>query len=207
MRATHAALIVLIALLASGQAARAQTRHSAPDGTFSISLPSDWVPIPTLELYFFENPGRKGPVPPEVLAEFRDTRMGFQMPAEKWFTLPYMIVTVEKGRKRTAKDLFMESVMAEKDSETSAPKEGYRFLEKEHLPTKRVTYYKDVSYSAAQGRNVAMGVYTYLTSQGFLRVAWFAAEDDPRATGNMLHQAAMSVTLSPQMEYRPEGRK
>jgi len=207
MRSLNAALIVLIALLAFGQAASAQTRHSAPDGSFSIGLPSDWVPIPTLELYLFEHPGKSGPVPPEALAEFRNTRLGFQKPADKWFTLPYMIITVEKGRKRSPKDLFMESVMAEKDSETGAGGEGYRFLEKEHQPTKRVTYYKDVSYSAAQGRNVAMGVYTYLTSQGFLRVAWFAAENELRATENMLHQSAMSVTLSPQLEYRPEAKK
>ncbi|GFK95233.1 hypothetical protein NNJEOMEG_03091 [Fundidesulfovibrio magnetotacticus] len=204
----HRFAVVLLALACLLRAAPspAQTRLATPGGSFTISLPSGFVTIPPLELYLFEHRGLSGPVPPEALAEFRKTRMGFQAPAEKWFTLPYLIVSVETGRKRGPQDLFMESVMAERDSESQSSGEGHRFLEKDHQPLKRMTYYKDVAYSAAHGRKVAMGSYTWLTSQGFIRVAWFAPEDQLRAWEPQLHQAAMSVVLSPELEYRPEGR-
>jgi len=52
-----------------------------------------------------------------------------------------------------------------------------------------------------------MGVYTYLTSRGFLRVAWFVGENELRAYEPTLHQSAMSVKLSPELEYVPEGKK
>ncbi|WP_027192437.1 hypothetical protein [Fundidesulfovibrio putealis] len=199
------ALLALVIVLAAP--AQAQQSASAPDRSFSLTIPSGWVAIPTLELYLFEHPGRTTPVTPEELAEFRNTRMGFQRPADAWFTLPYMIVRLETGKKRGPQELFMDHVLAEKDSEAGAPGEGYRFREKDHLPTKRMHYYKDVSYSAAQGRKVAMGVYTYLTSRGFLRVAWFVGENELRAYEPTLHQSAMSVKLSPELEYVPEGKK
>jgi len=207
MKSSRVLLIVLALALGVCGEALAQPRYSPPDGAFSITLPPDFVPIPALELYLFEHHGHSGPVTPQALAEFKNTRMGFQKPSEKWFTLPYVIITVEKGRKRGPQDLFMESVMAERDSEAGASQDGYHFLAKEHLPMKRVTYYKDISYSAAQGKKVAMGVYTYLTSQGFLRVAWFAGEDQLPEFERALHNAAMSVQLSPEMVYKPEGKK
>lgn len=199
------AILVIWAVLAAS--ALAQQSVSPPDKSFSISIPSGWVAIPPLELYLVENPGRTGPVPHEVLAEFRKTRLGFQRPADGWFTLPYMIVRLETDKKRGPQELFMDHVLAQRDSESAAPSEGYRFLEKDHLPTKRLHYYKDVSYSAAQSRTVAMGSYTYLTSRGFLRVAWFVGESELRAYEPMLHQSAMSVKLSPELEYVPEGKK
>lgn len=191
-------------------AAQAQQGAGPPDRSFSLTIPSGWVAIPPLELYLFEHPGRTTPVTPEELAEFRNTHMGFQRPADAWFTLPYMIVRLESGKKRGPQELFMDHVLAEKDSEAGASGtggEGYRFLEKDHLPTKRLHYYKDISFSAAQGRKVAMGVYTYLTSRGFLRVAWFVGENELRAYEPTLHQSAMSVKLSPELEYVPEGKK
>lgn len=202
-----AALLLALACLASALPCAAQTRLTTPAGSFTLSLPSGFVAIPTLELYLFERRGLGGPVAPEVLAEFRKTRMGFQQPAEKWFSLPYLIITVETGKRRGPQDLFMEGVMAERDSEMNSPGEGRRFLEKDHLPLKRVTFYKDVAFSAAQGKNVAMGAYTYLTSQGFIRLAWFAGEDQLREWEPALHQAAMSVALSPELEYHPEKKK
>ena len=202
-----AALLALALVAATCAQAPAQSRQGPPDNAFSIDIPSEWVPIPALELYLFEHPGQSGPVTPEEMARLRNTRLGFQAPSEKWFTLPYIIVTLESGRKRTPQDLFMESVMAEKDSEAQARGNGHRFREKDHQPLRRMTYYKDVGYSAAQGRNVAMGVYTYLTSQGFLRVSWYAGEKELRYWEKALHAAAMSVALSPRLEYKPEGAK
>lgn len=199
------AMLALLTGLAAP--AKAQQSASAPDRSFSLTIPSGWVAIPPLELYLFEHPGHTGPVTPEELAEFRKTRLGFQRPADAWFTLPYMIIRLETGKKRGPQELFMDHILAEKDSEAGASSEGYRFREKDHLPTKRLHYYKDVSYSAAQGRKVAMGVYTYLTSRGFLRVAWFVGENELRAYEPTLHQSAMSVKLSPELEYVPEGKK
>ena len=185
----------------------AQTSFSPEDRSFSMSLPPGWVAIPALELYAFEHPGQSGPIKPEEMAEFRKTRMGFQAPAEKWFTLPYLIITQESGKKRGPQDLFMDHIMAEKDAEAQSSGEGYRFLEKDHMPTKRMHYYKDVGFSSAQGKSVAMGVYTYLTSRGFLRVAWFAGEDQLKDWEQVLHQAGMSVKLSPELEYKPEAEQ
>jgi hypothetical protein len=199
------AMLALLAGLAAS--AQAQQSASAPDKSFSLTIPSGWVTIPPLEMYLFEHPGHTGPVTPEELAEFRKTRMGFQRPADAWFTLPYMIVRLETGKKRGPQELFMDHVLAEKDSEAGSGGEGYRFLEKDHLPTKRLHYYKDISFSAAQGRKVVMGVYTYLTSRGFLRVAWFVGENELRSYEPALHQSAMSVRLSPELEYVPEGKK
>lgn len=198
---------ILAVTLAPAGPAQAQSGFSPDDKAFTISLPPGFVAIPALELYLFEHPGKTGPISPAELAQFRLTRMGFQYPAEKWFTPPYMIITRETGKKRTPQELFMDHVLAEKDSEAAAPAEGYRFREKEHLPTRRMHYYKDVGYSATLGRNMAMGVYTYLTSQGFLRVAWFVAEDELKNWEPILHQSAMSVKLSPDMEYKPEGKQ
>lgn len=200
-----AALLACICLGAAAPAV-AQTRTGAPDGSFSFTPPPGFVAIPPLELYLFENQGRQTPVTPEELAEFRRTHLGFQQPAEKWFTPPYLIIRMETDRKRTPQDLFMESVMAEKDSAAGAGSGGHRFLEKEHLPTRRLAYYKDVGFSPAQGKKMGMGIYTYLTARGFLRLAWFVAEEDMRAWEPLLHQSAMSVTLSPEAEYRPEKR-
>lgn len=196
------ALVLVTALPSPGQSG-----FSPEDKSFSISVPSGWVAIPALELYLFENPGRTGPVPPEEIALFRKTRMGFQKPAEQWFTTPYMIITLETGKKRGPQELFMDHVLAEKDSEAHATGNGHRFLEKDHMPTKRMHYYKDVSYSPAQGKKIAMGAYTYLTSRGFLRVAWFVDEDQLRAYESVLHQSAMSVKLSQELEYKPEGKQ
>jgi hypothetical protein len=202
------ALVAILAIQAAWVApAQAQQSASAPDKSFSLTIPSGWVAIPPLELYLFEHPGRTAPVTPEELAEFRKTRLGFQRPADAWFTLPYMIVRLETDKKRGPQELFMDHILAEKDSEAGSGGEGYRFREKDHLPTKRLHYYKDVSFSAAQGRKVAMGVYTYLTSRGFLRVAWFVGENELRAYEPSLHQSAMSVKLSPELEYVPEGKK
>jgi hypothetical protein len=199
-------LALTLPLGRAGQA-RAQTTITTDQGTITIPLPSDWVAIPTLELYLFEHRGHVGPVPPEELASFRQTRMGFQKPAEKWFTPPYLIVSLEQGRKRSPQELFMDHVLAEKDSEDATPTQGYQFLEKEQLPTKRMHYYKDTSYNPVLGKNVIEGVYTYLTSQGFLRVAWFITDDQKSDYGDTLHQACMDVKLSPELEYKPEGKK
>lgn len=199
------ALLALVTVLADP--AQAQQGAGPPDRSFSLTIPSGWVAIPPLELYLFEHPGHTTPVTPEELAEFRNTHMGFQRPADAWFTLPYMIVRLETGKKRGPQELFMDHVLAEKDSEAGSGGEGYRFREKDHLPTKRLHYYKDISFSAAQGRKVAMGVYTYLTSRGFLRVAWFVGENELRSYEPTLHQSAMSVRLSPELEYVPEGKK
>lgn len=204
-------LLAILALAALGLArpdnARAQSSFSPPDKAFTIDLPPGFVAIPTLELYLFEHPGQSGPVTPEAMAEFKATRMGFQKPADNWFTPPYMIITREAGKKRGPQELFMDHVLAQKDSEAHASGEGYRFLEKDHNPMKRMHYYKDTGYSPALGRNMAMGVYTYLTSQGFLRVAWFVPEEQLKAWEQVLHQSAMSVRLSPEMEYKPEGKQ
>ncbi len=208
LAALAAGISIILATLGAGPpCAQAQNRQGPPDGSFSIALPGGWTPIPALELYLFEHPGQSGPVAPEELARLRNTRLGFQAPADMWFTLRYIIISLETGRKRGPQDLFMESVMAERDSGAQASGSGHRFREKEHQPLKRLAYYKDVAYSAAQGRNVAMGVYTYLTSQGFLRVCWYVGETELRYWENALHAAAMSVTLSPGLEYKPEGRK
>lgn len=201
------AFCVLALVLGAALPSSGQTGFSPEDKSFSISIPPGWVTIPALELYLFENPGRTGPIPPEEMAQFRRTRMGFQKPAEKWFTTPYMIITLETGKKRGPQELFMDHVLAEKDSEAHATGDGHRFLEKDHMPTKRMHYYKDVSYSPAQGKNIAMGAYTYLTSRGFLRVAWFVDEEQLRAFESTLHQAAMSVRLSTELEYKPEGKQ
>lgn len=201
------AFCVLALVLGAALPSAGQTGFSPEDKSFSISIPPGWVTIPALELYLFENPGRTGPIPSEEMAQFRRTRMGFQKPAEKWFTPPYMIITLETGKKRGPQELFMDHVLAEKDSETHATGDSHRFLEKDHMPTKRMHYYKDVSYSPAQGKNIAMGAYTYLTSRGFLRVAWFVDEEQLRAFESTLHQAAMSVRLSTELEYKPEGKQ
>ena len=201
-------LLLLLAVLglARPDSATAQSSFSPPDKAFTMSLPSGFVAIPALELYLFEHPGQSGPVTPEAMAEFKATRMGFQRPADNWFTPPYMIITREVGKKRGPQELFMDHVMAQKDSEAHSSGEGYRFLEKEHQPTKRMHYYKDTGYSPGLGKNMAMGVYTYLTSQGFLRVAWFVPEDQLKSWEQVLHQSAMSVKLAPEMEYKPEGK-
>jgi len=200
-------VLVVALALATAAPALAQTTITTDAGSFSIPLPSDWVAIPTLELYLFEHHGHVGPVPPEELTRFRQTRRGFQKPADKWFTPPYLIVTLEDGRKRGPQELFMDHVLAEKDSEASSSTQGYQFLEKDQLPAKRMHYYKDTSYSPVLGKNVVMGVYTYLTSRGFLRVAWFIRDDQRADYEDALHQAGMNVTLSPELEYRPEGKK
>ena len=209
MNRTFAPFFVLALALSPllAVSAKAQTSFSLDGASFTMSLPPGFVAIPTLELYAFEHPGQSGPIKPEELALFRKTRLGFQVPAEKWFTLPYLIITLESGKKRGPQDLFMDHVMAEKDAEAQSPGEGYRFMGKEHTPTKRMHYYKDVGFSAAQGKKVAMGVYTYLTSRGFLRVAWFVGEDQLKDWEPVLHQAGMSVKLSPGLEYKPESEQ
>ena len=202
-------LFVLVSSLAptlTGQA-QAQTGFSLDGASFTISLPPGFVAIPTLELYAFEHPGQSGPIKPEELAQFRKTRLGFQVPAERWFTLPYLVITLESGKKRGPQDLFMDHVMAEKDAAAHSSGEGYRFMGKEHTPTKRMHYYKDMAFSSAQGRKVAMGVYTYLTNRGFLRVAWFVGEDQLKDWEQILHQTGMSVKLSPELEYKPESEQ
>jgi len=203
-------LLMAVAALLGGAAgaAQAQTSFSAEDGAFTVDLPSDWVRIPALELYLVEHPGPAVPVSPGDLAAFKKTHYGFQKPAEKWFTLPYCVITLESGKKRGPQELFMDHLLAEKDSQDAAsPSDpNYKFLEKEQLPMRRMHYYKDVTYSAAQGKPVAMGVYTFLTSQGFLRAAWFVGEDQRRDYEDTLHQAMLGIRLAPGLEYKPEGK-
>lgn len=188
--------------------AHAQSSVSGEGGAFTVNLPSDWVRIPALELYLVEHPGPSGPVSPEVLAAFKKTHYGFQKPAEKWFTLPYCVITLETGKKRNPQELFMDHLLAERDSQAAAPSgdPGYRFLEKEQQPMSRMHYYKDVTYSAAQGRPVVMGAYTFLTNQGFLRAAWFVGEDQRREYEDVLHQAMLGLRISPALEYTPEKK-
>jgi len=201
-------LVLTLALaLGSTSPAKAQTTVTTDQGSFSIPLPSDWVAIPTLELYLFEHQGHVGPVPPEELASFRQTRMGFQKPAEKWFTPPYMIVSLENGKKRSPQELFMDYVLAEKDSAGGAPAQGFKFLEKEQLPTQRMHYYKDSVFNPVLGKKVIEGVYTYLTSSGFLRAAWFLTEDQKADYESILHTAGMDITLSPELQYKPEVKQ
>lgn len=197
-----------LALLLLSGTARAQTAFSAEDGAFSVNLPSDWVRIPALELYLVEHPGRTAPVPPEELVAFKKTHYGFQKPAEKWFTLPYCIITLESGKKRGPQELFMDHLLAERDSQAAAPPSdpNYRFLEKEQLPMRRMHYYKDVTYSAAQGKPVVMGTYTFLTNQGFLRAAWFIGEDQRREYEDALHQGMLGLRLAPSLEYTSEKK-
>ncbi len=208
----HWTVMALLALsllvLALCGSASAQSSFSGDDGAFTVNLPSDWVRIPALELYLIEHPGPNGPVPPEALATFKKTHYGFQKPAEKWFTLPYCIITLETGKKRGPQELFMDHLLAEKDSQSAAsPSDpGYRFLDKEQLPMRRMHYYKEVSYSAAQGKPVVMGNYTFLTNQGFLRVAWFIGEDQRREYEDVLHQAMLGLRLAPSLEYTPEKK-
>lgn len=196
--------LLVLAALAVLRPAPALADFTAPDGSFSISLPGDFVSIPALELYTAGRGGKAGPVTPEAMAQFKKTHFGFQKPADKWFTPPYVIITIETGRKRTPQDLFMDHVLSQKDSESAASPsdKSYRFLEKEHLPLKRMHYYKDVAHNQAMGKPVAMGVYTYLTTRGFLRVAWFCPADQLAEWEPVLHEAAMSLTLSPELEYK-----
>jgi hypothetical protein len=203
-----AALLVLAVILGSSAPGALAQPSGPPDKSFSIDVPAGFVPIPALEMYLAENPGRTGPVAPEALAAFRRTRLGFQAPADKWFTTPYLVVTLEEGKKRGPQDLFMDHVMAEKDSEAAASGSAkHDFLEKDHQPMKRMHYYKDRTFNSAIGGGVVTGVYTYLTSRGFLRVAWFATEEQARSLEQALHRAAMSVKLTPELEYKPEARK
>lgn len=207
----HHRLTLLAALLAAlaftqPDLAAAQGRFAAEDGVFTIALPSDFVRIPPLELFLFEHPGKQAPVPLEELAAFRKTRYGFQKKAETWFVPPMLIITLEQGKRRNPQELFMDHVLAERDSEAAAQgTEGHKFLEKEHLPLKRMHYYKETAYNAALGRKVVSGIYTYLTGQGFLRVAWFITEDQRAPYEAALHQAAMSVTISPEAAYKKEN--
>ena len=199
------ACLALAALLPQGPVA-AQSRFASEDGAYSLDLPSGFVRIPPPELFLFEHPGKSGPVPMEELATFRRTHAGFQKKAETWFTPPLLLVTRESGKRRTPKDLFMDHVLAERDRENAAPS-GTRFLEKEHFPTKRVHYYKETGYNRALGRQVVSGVYTYLTSDGFLRLTWYLTEDQRADYEEALHQAAMSLTLSPEATYKTEQRQ
>ena len=197
-------LVLLLAGLTLAPQASAQGAFTAADGAFTVALPAEFVAIPPLELYLAGHGGKSGPVAPEALAEFKKTHYGFQKPADKWFTPPYVVITLENGRKRTPQDLFMDHVMAQKDSEAAAKPgdSSYRFVEKEHLPMRRMHFYKDVAHNPVLGKPMTTGVYTFLTSQGFLRLAWFASADQLAEYENTLHQAAMSLTLSPELEYK-----
>jgi hypothetical protein len=199
--------LALLLFCAPAWPARAQTGFTAEDGAFSLDLPPEFVRIPTLELYLQEHPGGSGPVSPEVLSEFTKTHYGFQAPAEKWFTPPYLILILEQGKKRTAQDLFMDHVLAEKDSEAAATPgdKTYRFLGKDYLPFKHMHYYKDVSRGKS-GPALVMGCYTFLTNRGFLRAAWFMGEDQRQQYEDDLHQAVMNLKLSPELEYKGEKK-
>lgn len=191
-------LLALLAVLLCPGPARAFT---APDGAFTVDLPGDWVPIPTLELYLAEHPGNTGPVSPSLLADFKKQRFGFQQQAEKWFTPPYVIIALESGVSRGPQEMFMDHVLARRDAEASG-RQGYRFLEKGQRPLQRMQYHKDMAYSPAHGKNMIMGSYTYLTSQGYLRLAWFIGEDQRAEFEETLHQAALGLKLAPGMEYK-----
>lgn len=203
------ALVALASIPLAGKPAAAQIAFTGEDGAFTVDLPADWVRIPALELYLVEHPGPAGPLAPEELAAFKKTHYGFQKPADKWFTLPYCVITLESGKKRGPQELFMDHILAEQDSKAAGPGSdpAYKFLEKDQLPLQRMHYYKDVRYSPAQGKPVVMGVYTWLTRQGFLRAAWFIGEDQRREYEDVLHQAMLGLRISPGLEYKPEGKQ
>ncbi|MFP5239175.1 MAG: hypothetical protein ACLGQW_05020 [Acidobacteriota bacterium] len=197
--------LALLSLLAASQPARAaEPLASADDGSYSLNLPGDFVRIPPLELFLFEHPGKQAPVPYEELAAFRRTHAGFQKKADTWFVTPFMLITRESGKKRTPQELFMDHVLAERDHEHAAPP-GSAFLEKEHFPTRRMHYYKEAGFNRALGRQVVSATYTWLTSDGFLRLTWYITEDHRPLYEEALHQAALSLALSPQAAYKKEN--
>ncbi len=194
----------LCAALAPAQAL-AQTRVSAPDGSWSLTLPSDWVRIPALELYLREHPGASGPLSPEDFARFKTSRDAFQRQAEGWFVLPWLLVSLDDKR-RTTQDLFMDHVLAERDHESDADRNGARFLDKEHEPGKRMHHYSTSGYDPVAGRRVRTTVYTFLTARGFLRLTWRVGEEQYPALEDAVRRASQSLTLSPQLQYQQEKR-
>ena len=196
-------ILAVYLALAAGHPALAQNNFTADDGAFSLSLPQEFVQIPALEMYLRQHPGGSSPVAPEALAEFGKTHYGFPAPADKWFTPPSLIITLEQGKKRTAQELFMDHVLAESDSEKAAGTDSrHRFLTKEYLPLKRMHHYTDVSRDSTLGVDLVTGHYTYLTSRGFLRISWFMPQDQREQYEKELHQAAMNLKLSPDLQYQ-----
>ncbi|WP_243439290.1 hypothetical protein [Fundidesulfovibrio soli] len=198
------ALFALLALLAApaGHPARAaEPLTAAEDGSYSLNLPADFVRIPPLELFLFKHPSKQAPVPHEELAAFRRTHAGFQKKAETWFATPFMLITRESGKKRTPQELFMDHVLAERDRENASPS-GAVFLEKEYFPTRRMHYYKEAGFNRTLGGQVVSATYTWLTADGFLRLTWYITGEQRPLYEEALHQAALSLALSPQAAHK-----
>jgi len=89
-------LLLMIGLTAGAQAADSQKTYEYDRDQFSITLPAEWVEIPTTEITaFVDDLSKRAPEAPA-----QDYQYGFQLEeSEYWFEYPYILIQIgREGR-------------------------------------------------------------------------------------------------------------
>lgn len=170
---------------------------------FTLYLPGAWVQIPKKVIN--ENKILLGKPVTKATIKAAPYSYGFQSTQTKWFSYPSLFIQIQKKGKYTQKAL--KEMSASKKSGLSLDDRVRNVI---NLKSKGQSVYEpnqSIVWSSftmvSESGPVSGLVATKLTSEGYIRLFFYASENEYKKNAPLFEAIARKVTVDPSIQHKP----